>query len=197
MLRNCSNLIAFAVTFSAALLPLGARGDDRNAFLTDAHRFTAMHSFKLQIDSVGPATSSTKYLTYVAPNKLRLDEPSRKLAVVVIGKLIWLRTANGKWQNERLAPGADPLGAVHDPSIIVKDIDGKTIKYDGARQFDGVPTHVYDLAAAPRTGRSATTTRIWIGVRDGFPRKIVQRNGPFSSTATYTDLNGALSISGP
>ncbi|GAC1302290.1 MAG: hypothetical protein NVSMB19_11470 [Vulcanimicrobiaceae bacterium] len=193
-----SNSIRSALAVALlATAPSAARADDLQAFLNDAHRFTAMHSFRLQIDAVAPAGSSTKYITYVAPNKLRVDEPAKKRAVVVIGKLVWLRTADGKWLKEELAPEADPLGAVHDPSVFVKEAKGKSVTFAGVQQIGGVATHVYELAAGARPGSQATSTRVWIGVRDGFPRKIVQRTGPYSSTATYSDLNGALSISGP
>ncbi len=197
MLRTTLRAVATGLALLVACAPLAARADDSGAFLAEAHRFTAMQSFKLEIDAVVPSGTTKKYLTYVAPDKLRVDEPAKNLAVVVIGKLVWLRTADGEWRKETLAPGADPLAAVHDPSAIVKEMKGKTVKFGGTEKLDGVDTHVYDLAARPKPGYSAITTRIWIGVRDGFPRKIVQHNGPYSSTARYSDLNGALSVSGP
>jgi len=189
----------FFASVMALIIALGslARADDMNAFLRESQRFTAMRSFKLQINTTTPHGSSSKYLTYVAPNKLRIDVPTEKLAVVVIGTLVWVRGSDGKWSKQKLAPGSDPLGAVHDTSVIAKQVKGATVTFVRNEQLGTVPTHVYKLQPPQKRGYRAKTTQIWIGTTDGFPRKIVQQNGPFSSTATYTDLNGALSISGP
>jgi hypothetical protein len=36
--------------------------------------------------------------------------------------------------------------------------------------------------------------RIWIGVDDGYPHRIVQRDGAFVSTGTYSKFNQTFSV---
>jgi outer membrane lipoprotein-sorting protein len=195
--------LAATLSFAAALapavafaVPTPARADDANAFLADTRRFATMKSFRVELDSTSPTTGTTaETLTFVAPDKLRIEMPARNFVAVVIGQYVWLRGPSHTWKRVQMAPGADPFAAVHDTNAIAERVRGRTIRLLGTQTLDGAPMHVYEIDAPPRPGYSAKTERVWIGALDGYPHKIVQRNGPFASTATYSSFNRLFSIS--
>ena len=192
MLRTITCALACATTIFA---PLAASADDSRRLLSEV-RFTTIKSFKLDMIYHTPQGEFDKVVTYVAPDRLRIDIPTRKMAAVTIGRLVWIRDADNKWHKQELPAGVDPMGAVHNLTQLSQSVKSKIVTYVGDETLDGVKTHVYNLAAPPKHGFSAITEKLWLGA-DGYPRKLEQKNGPFTMRATYTDLNAALSVSGP
>jgi outer membrane lipoprotein-sorting protein len=183
---------------AAVAFPLAARADDSKAFLADTRRFPSLRSFRLQLDTQSPASGETaETLTYMAPDELRVEMPARNFTAVIVGSFVWLRSGGrtAHWKKVPMAPGADPLAAVHDTNAIAERVRGRTITFVGTEPLDGSPMHVYEIDAPPRTGYSAKTERIWIGARDGYPYKIVQRNGKYASTAVYSKFNERFAVS--
>jgi len=192
VLRTFTCALACATVVSA---PLVACADDSQRLLSEV-RFTTIKSFKLDMLSHSPQGAFDKQLTYVAPDRLRLEIPTRKLVAVTIGHFVWVRDPEKKWHKEALPAGADPMAAVHSLTQLSRSVKSKTVTYVGDETVDGVKTHVYKLVAPPRRGYSAISEKLWLGT-DGYPRKIEQRNGPYSMRATYSDLNAPLNVAGP
>ena len=67
------------------------------------------------------------------------------------------------------------------------------IKVLGPDTVDGVPTIAYQISTPAKSGAPATTTKVWIGVADGFPRKV--ESG--SATITFYDFNANITINPP
>ena len=192
MLRTFTCALACAAVISA---PLAARADDSQRLLSEV-RFTTIKSFKLAMAYHSPRGEFDKQLTYVAPDRLRLEIPTQRLVAVTIGHFVWLRDPSDKWHKEKSPAGADPMAAVHSLTQVAQSVKSKTVTYVGDETIDGVKTHVYKLVAPPKRGYSAISEKLWLGT-DGYPRKIEQRNGPYSMLATYSDLNAPLSVAGP
>ncbi len=178
-----------------AFAPLAARADDSQRLLSEVH-FTSIKSFKLDMLSHAPNGVFDKKLTYVAPDRLRLEIPKRNIVAVTIGTYVWIRDPQNKWHKEELPPGVDPMAAVHSLTEVSKSIKSKIVTYLGDETLGGVKTHVYKLVAPPKPGFSAISEKLWLGI-DGYPRKIQQSNGPYTMLATYSDLNAPLSVAGP
>jgi len=192
VLRTITCALAAA---TVAFAPLAGRADDSQRLLSEV-RFTSIKSFKLSMLYRSPRGRLDKELTYVAPDRLRLEIPAQGLVAVTIGNYVWVRDPAKKWHKEQLPPGADPMAAVHGITQVEKSIKSKIVTYVGEETLAGVKTHVYKLVAPPKRGYSALSEKLWLGV-DGYPRQIVQSNGPFSMHATYSDLNAPLSVAGP
>ena len=191
--------LAVALAAAAAVVPASARADDAKTFLADTRRFDSLRSFRLDLDAVSPTAGPTsRVLTYVAPDKLRIDVGFPKgVEVVVIGKRVWVRGVDGKWHTEAVRPGSDPLAELHAFSNPARGLQDQVVTFVGTRQLDGVATHEYRLAAKPKPGLIGRTTQIWIGVSDGYPHRVELRAGPYQSTARYSAFNRPLSVSGP
>ncbi len=181
-----------AALLAVASLPLAARADDSKRLLAE-QRFTTIKSFKLDMIYRSPKGEFDKTLTYVAPDRLRLDIPKQKLTAVTIGQFVWLRDGQNHWHKAQAPKGKDPLATVHSLTEIASAIKGKTVTYIGSEDLGGVETHVYRLQALPKPGFTAISEKLWLGV-DGYPRKIEQHNGPFSMRATYSQFNAPLSV---
>ena len=196
--RRCAARFALVAGAALALVrPLAARADDTYPFLVDARRFRLLTSFRVQLDARSPDLGQTsEFITYSAPQMLRVVIPAKKTIVVVIGRYAWGRGPAGRWKRVTLAHGADPLAAVEDTTDIANRLNGRTIAIVGTQTLDGLPMHVYDLSAPPRNGFAGETERIWIGVKDGYPHKIVEHRGETESTAVYSSFNQLLSVSG-
>ena len=194
--RRIRSVVLATLCAAATCAPLAARADDTNAFLADTRRFSSMKSFRLQLDSVSPTAGTTsETLTYVAPDRLRVDMPAKDFVAVVIGRYAWLRGRSGHWKKVEMAPGADPLAAVHDTSVIAERVGGRRVRFVGTQRLDGDAMHVYEIDAPPRKGYSAKTERVWIGASDGYPHRIEQHNGAYASTAIYSSFNRPFSVS--
>jgi hypothetical protein len=85
------------------------------------------------------------------------------------------------------------MAIVHSLTRISESIKSKTVTYVGPESLDGVATHVYTLQAPPKRGFSAISEKLWLGL-DGYPRKIIETNGPFSMHATYSAFNAPLHV---
>ncbi len=192
MLRTITCALAATVV---AFAPLAARADDSQRLLSEV-RFTSIKSFKLTMLFRSPQGQLDKQLIYVAPDRLRVEIPSQQLVAVTIGHNVWFRDASKKWHKQELPPGQDPMAAVHGITEVEKSVKSKIVTYLGDETISGVKTHVYKLVAPPKRGYSAISEKLWLGI-DGYPRQIVQGNGPYSMHATYTDLNAPLSVAGP
>jgi outer membrane lipoprotein-sorting protein len=138
-------------------------------------------------------------MIYVAPDRLRIDAVSEGMRAtrVVIGKLTWVKFGEGKWQKVDLPANVDPFANIRDANTLAKNIRNYVVRFVGTQSLDGKSMHVYDYAAQPKKGFSAKQSRIWIGIDDGFPHRIVQQNGPLKATLTYSRFNAPLSVSGP
>jgi outer membrane lipoprotein-sorting protein len=192
--------LASSLSVPALLLgvaPLPARSDDLQAFLSDSHRFAGLRSFRLHLDSTSPKGHSVRDLVYVAPDKLRVEIKDTSLVVVVIGTNVWLRGPDKKWTKGKLSTG-NPFAPINAIYRIVAQSKTGSVHFSGTQDVNGTATHVYQIYMAPQRGFLAETTRVWIGLADGFPRRIEERNGPYTTTAIYSDWNQpTLTVSGP
>ncbi len=192
MLRTITCALAAA---TVAFSPLAAHADDSQRLLSEVH-FTSIKSFKLAMLFRSPQGKLDKELIYVAPDRLRVEIPSQQLVAVTIGHDVWFRDPQKKWHKQELPADQDPMAAVHSLTGVAKSVKSKIVTYVGDETLGGIKTHVYKLVAPPKPGYSAITEKLWLGV-DGYPRQIIQSNGPFSMHATYSDLNAPLSVAGP
>lgn len=194
MLRKitCAVSLCAIALAAVAVAPLAARADDSKRLLAEEH-FTTIRSFQLAMVYHSPKGEFDKQLTYVAPDKLRLEIPSQKIVAVTIGKYVWVRDPANKWHKEASPAGKDPMDVVHSLTKVADSIKGKTVTYVGKESLDGVETHVYRLQALPKPGYSSISEKLWLGI-DGYPRKIVQSNGPYTLSATYSEFNAPLNV---
>jgi outer membrane lipoprotein-sorting protein len=167
------------------------------AAAADAPALAPLHSFRMLLVDATPQGTASREITFVAPDKLRIEVPESSMVLVAIAKNVWLRDRDGRWQKAEYAPGVDPLADIRPTLDIAHELTGPRVRYAGLEKLDGVPTKVYDIVAAGRSGTSATTTRIWIGASDGYPHRVRVRSGETEFTATYSSWNQALSVSGP
>jgi hypothetical protein len=192
VLRTITCALAVA---TVAFAPLAVRADDAQRLISEV-RFTSIRSFKLSMHFRAPQGQLDKELIYVAPDRMRVEIPTQQLVAVTIGRDVWFRDPAKKWHKRELPAGQDPMAAVHSLTEVAKSIKSKIVTYVGDETLAGVKTHVYKLVAPPKPGYSAISEKLWLGI-DGYPRQIVQSNGPYSMHATYTDLNAPLSVAGP
>lgn len=192
MLRKITCAVAKgAVAVALIAVPLQARADDSKRLLAEEH-FTTIKSFHLAMTYHSPQGELEKQLTYVAPDRLRVEIPAQKLVAVTIGGFVWVRDPENKWHKQR-SGGRDPLDVVHNVTKVADSIKGKIVTFVGDESLDGVPTHLYKLQAAPKPGYSSISEKLWLGT-DGYPRKLVQSNGPYSMSAVYSDFNAPLNV---
>jgi hypothetical protein len=178
-----------------AAVQTGARADDTQRLLTDAKNFSSLRSFVLQIASDSPAEGPrSETLTYVAPDSLRVDVPSRRFSAVIIGSYLWIRRGPGRWHRAQLTDASNALDAVRATSSLAAGIDGKRVRFLGDATLAGKTMRVYEIAGPPRSSLPLAKERIWIGVDDGYPHRIVQRDGAFVSTGTYSKFNQTFSV---
>jgi hypothetical protein len=186
---------ACALALLAYAAPLGARADDRQAFHNDTRRMLHMHSFRMRLIELSPQGMMAREMTFVAPDKLRVQIAASPMVAVLIGTNVWIRAADGTWKKSADRLPGDPLAAIHDTFTFATDLQGRTVRFIGTRREAGVASHVYEIDAPKKPGYTAEAARIWIGVADGYPRRIERRNGPFASTAIYSDWNKPLTVS--
>jgi hypothetical protein len=154
-----------------------------------------MHSFRMRLIELSPQGVTAREMTYVAPDKLRVQIAPSPMVAVLIGTNVWIRAVDGTWKKSTDQLPDDPLAAIHDTFKFATDLQGRNVRFLGTQREDGVATHVYEVDAPKRPGYSSEDARIWIGISDGYPRRIVRHNGPFASTAIYSDWNKPLSVS--
>jgi hypothetical protein len=180
---------------AVAVVRTGARADDAERLRNDARNFASLRSFVLQIASDSPAEGPrSETLTYVAPDSLRVDVPSRKFSAVIIGSYLWIRRGSGRWHRAQLTDASNALDAVRATSSLAARIEGKRVRFLGDATLAGKTMRVYEIAGPPRGSLPLAKERIWIGVDDGYPHRIVQRDGAFVSTGTYSKFNQTFSV---
>ncbi len=180
---------------AVATVRTSARADDAERLLEDAKHFTSLRSFVLQIASDSPANGPRlETLTYVAPDSLRVDVPSRKFSALILGSYLWVRRGNARWHRAKLTDASNALDAVRETSSLATRIDGKRVRFLGDATLAGKTMRVYEIAGPLRSPMPPAKERIWIGVADGYPHRIVQRDGAFVSTGTYSKFNQTFSV---
>ena len=180
---------------AVATVPATARADDAERLLSDAKNFPSLRSFVLQIASDSPADGPrSETLTYVAPDSLRVDVPSRKFSALIIGSYLWVRHGSARWHRAQLTDASNALDAVRATSSLGARIGGKRVRFLGDATLAGKTMRVYEIAGPPRSSVPPAKERIWIGVEDGYPHRIVQRDGAFVSTGTYSKFNQTFSV---
>jgi len=190
---NLRTIVSCALALVA--VQTSARADDVQRLLNDAKNFASLRSFELHIKSHSPADGPrSETLTYVAPDSLRVDVPSRKFSAIIIGKYLWIRRGRERWHRAQLTDASNALDAVRETSSLAARIDGKHVRFLGDATLAGKTMRVYEIAGPPRRSLGPAKERIWIGVDDGFPHRIVQRDGAFVSTGTYSKFNQTLSV---
>jgi hypothetical protein len=193
------NATIFRTLVSCALATVavqtGARAGDTERLLNDAKNFPSLRSFVLHIASDSPAEGPrSETLTYVAPDSLRVDVPSKNFSAVIIGSYLWVRRGPGRWHRAQLTDASNALDAVRATSSLAARIDGKRVRFLGDATLAGKTMRVYEIAGPPRGSLPPAKERIWIGVDDGYPHRIVQRDGAFVSTGTYSKFNQTFSV---
>jgi outer membrane lipoprotein-sorting protein len=180
---------AAAISFAAPIMAADAS--------SNAPVLTPLHSFRMHLVDATPQGTLRREITFVAPDKLRVEIPESSMVVVAIAKNVWLRQPNGSWQKAEYAPGVDPLADVRVTMNIAQQLNGPQVHYRGLATLGGAPVKVYDITLTPHPGIAPPATRVWIGARDGYPHQIQQRNGPLVFTAVYSAWNQPLSVSQP
>jgi hypothetical protein len=181
--------LACALLLIAAATPAAAS--------TSAQPLPGLRSFKVRLTDTTPQGSTSRDVTYVAPDKLRLEIVGTPLVVVAIAHNVWLRGQNHQWQKAQYAPGVDPLSEVRATFDIARQMNGPGVHLEGVSRLNGRAVKVYDIDPPAKRGYEGRITRFWIGVSDGYPHKIEQRKGPYVFTAVYSAWNQPLSVSGP
>lgn len=136
--------------------------------------------------SAGGAGSQEIDMEFVSPDRYHMNMKGAE--IIMIGTTSYFKVGNA-WQKMTLPQSVDlsmadagkfqtALGATPDVKLV------------GADVVDGTPTTVYQVNASASGSQS---TKIWLGVADGLPRKIV--NG--ASTITFSDFNGNITINPP
>ncbi len=180
---------------AVAAMPTSARAGDAERLRNDAKNFSSLRSFELRIASDSPTEGPrSETLTYVAPDSLRVDVPSRKFSALIIGSYLWVRRGTAHWQRAQLTDASNALEAVRATSELAARIDGKRVRFLGDATLAGKTMRVYEIAGPPRGSLPLAKERIWIGVDDGYPHRIVQRDGAFVSTGTYSKFNQTFSV---
>jgi len=184
------------VRFGCALALLATSATPLRAAATSP-ALTPLHSFKLRLTDTTPQGSTSRTITYVAPDKLRVEIVGQPTVVVAIAKNVWLRGENGQWQKAEYAPGVDPLTDVRDTFNLAQQLSGPGVHYKGIAHMDGGAVKIYDIDPPAKHGYEGRTTRFWIGANDGYPHRIEQRKGAYVFTAVYSAWNQPLSVSAP
>jgi hypothetical protein len=188
---NLSALVrlGWALALMAAATPVAAN--------TSPPALEGLHSFKVRLTDTTPQGSTSRDVTYVAPDKLRVEIVGSPMVVVAIAHNVWLRGQNGQWQKAQYAPGVDPLTEVRATFDIARQMKGPGVHLEGIARLNGRAVKVYDIDPPAKRGYEGRTTRFWIGADDGYPHRIEQRKGPYVFTAVYSAWNQPLSVSGP
>jgi hypothetical protein len=200
MRRTYPSSVFRALAFVAALLafavPRAAFADDRARLIAQLHGFAHPQSFRMHVVETSPAGTSTKDVSYVAPDKVRLVLGNTGLVVVVIGDNVWLRRIDGSWQKAHLPAAQSPLGTVRDAISFADRLPYVRVTALGRRTLYGIPTDLYKLDTRKSSGYSIKTSRLWIAI-GGYPVKLEERNGPYLATTTYADWNRPFDVSAP
>ncbi len=144
-----------------------------------------------------PQGSTSRLITYVAPDKLRVEIVGQPTVVVAIAKDVWLRGQNGQWQKAEYAPGVDPLTDVRTTFNLAQQLSGPHVHFRGTTRMDRETVKIFDVDPPAKRGYEGRLTRFWIGANDGYPHRIEQRKGPYVFTVVYSAWNQPLSVSAP
>lgn len=167
-----------------------------------------------QVQTTNVGLSITQGVDYVAPDRYHViaeaGTDARKGArqeMILIGQRAYSKTPAGTWQETQIDLQKLEMTRARDRMLIenLRKAQDADIKFSGGVQ-DGMQAFVYEqtIAAAPKiVTRSRTTT--WVGVADGFPRKVeIAADTDFDgralslkSTTTYYDYNADIRIKAP
>ena len=125
----------------------------------------------------------------VMPDRMHMT--SQQFEMILIGSTSYVKIGP-TWQKMNLPQTIDVNQ--FSPKTYQTALQGlPDIKILGPDMVDGVPTIVYQFGAAGAGASPATTTKVWVGVTDGFPHKI--ESG--TATITFSDFNTPITINAP
>ena len=148
----------------------------------------SVKSFRMHVSTAGAPEVTVEV---VMPDRYHINTGQAEM--IMIGNTTYIKMGN-TWQKMNI-PGGGASAFNPDtfsPKTFATQLQNlPDVKFLGADTVDGVPCTVYQIT--PKGGGSASTTKFWIGVGDGFPHKI--ESG--AATITFTDFNGNITINPP
>jgi outer membrane lipoprotein-sorting protein len=158
--------------------------------------FGGAKSFRAKMTSTsGAAANQEMILEVVMPNRFHMT--SNQFEAYMIASTFFMKVGN-QWQKIAM-PKAFDLSMV-DAKKLEADLGASTeTKLIGAELLDGTPTTVYQYTTTIKTPTPTTnTSKVWIGVADGLPRKMESMPKTGGKTViTYYDYNVNIVIEPP
>jgi hypothetical protein len=152
-------------------------------------KLDAQSSYHLRLQDAAGNTE----IDYMPPERVRIFMPGS--VALIVGGSVYLNAAGSGW----VPAGANPtllilMRALEEDDFIVP-ADGDQVSDQGQEMLDGVPTHRYEVRT-PANG-SALVREIWVGAKDGLPRRVERDTGGAKLTVTYSRFNQDFGIDVP
>ncbi len=178
----------------------GAAGD---IFTKAISGWDQVKSFRAKMTRTGlSAGNAETSMEAMLPDKFHITTGQSEM--IIIGPTTYLKLPNGDWR--KITTGLDNSFGVM--KKMMDDLKvSKEIKMIGSETLDGVATTVYEskttmpllAGPAPDPQPQTVSSKIWVGVSDGMPRKVEtgSSSSPVRMTVTYTDYNANIGIEPP
>jgi hypothetical protein len=158
--------------------------------------FAGVKSFRAKTTTTG-GTGGTQEMTmeFVTPDRFHMI--SKQFEAYIIGGTFYMKVGT-KWEKTTMPKGFD--FSAGDPKKLEAELGISTeTKFIGPDVLDGSLTSVYEYTTTIKTPTPMTTTsKVWVGVADGLPRKreSASKSG-IKSVTTYYDYNANIVIEPP
>ena len=161
-------------------------GNPLDALTKSFTNWGSVKSFRARMSTTGTPEMT---LEMVSPDRIHMS--GSQFEMILIGNTSYVKIGN-TWQKMNLPQSVDVN--LFNPKSYQTQIQGlPDIKLIGPDTVDGVPTMAYQFGTTLKGQSQSTTTKIWIGIADGFPHKI-ETGG---TTITFYDFNANIAINPP
>lgn len=147
------------------------------------------------VQTKGTTTTLEGTLEMVFPDRFHMV--TKQTELIAIGKTYYVKVGT-KWQKVTVAQGFD--FSLADAKKLQDELGVATeVKSIGADVLDGAPMVVYEYKTTIKGPPAITTTsKVWIAVSDGLPRKIESTSSSGAKTVmTFYDFNANITINAP
>jgi len=158
--------------------------------------FAGAKSFRAKMTTTGGTTANQEMnLDVVMPDRFHMV--GKSFEAYVIAGIFYMKVGN-QWQKIAMPKTFDLSFA--DAKKLEAELGATTeTKLIGAEVLDGTPTTVYQYTTTIKTPTPTTvTSKVWIGVADGLPRKMESTTkAGVKTVTTYYDYNANIVIEPP
>lgn len=187
-----------ATATTAAQAP--SSGNTGDTLLKAFTSWGSVKSFRAKMTVSGsPAAAQTMTMEMVMPDRMHMT--SAQFEMIVIANTTYLKIGN-QWQKMTLPQSQSFDVNLFNPKNYETKLQNPgalpDIKILGPDTVEGVPTIAYQITSPAQSGTPTATTKVWIGVADGFPHKIESGTSTGTATIIFSDFNSpAINITAP